>query len=150
MKRTLLTLAGIALLAVPSASAAGGATLVIDHVKVGCHSWSLNGDKLSVSQTARLARGGTLTVTDNDVMPHLLLQTGGPAKAAIARVASSVRDVSTSLRGPGLMAHMGASVKVSFAKAGTYTFTTKEGDDYVKGIETVGPDHVLKLKVVVS
>jgi hypothetical protein len=48
------------------------------------------------------------------------------------------------------MARMGARTKVTFTKAGTYRFTTKVGEDYMKGVKTVGEDNVLKLTVVVS
>ncbi|HSP72008.1 MAG TPA: hypothetical protein VLN26_06540 [Gaiellaceae bacterium] len=150
--KKLLVLAAAAVLAAAiasSASAAGGATLLIRHEHKGCHSWSLNGDAFAARQTAHLSRGASLVVVDNDVMPHLLLQTGGP-KVAVHRLASSMGKMATPLRGPGLMAHMGASVKVSFPKAGTYTFTTKAGEDYMSGIETVGEDTVLTLKVVVA
>ena len=39
---------------------------------------------------------------------------------------------------------------MKFAKAGVYTFTTKAGEDYMKGIKTIGEDNVLKLKVTVN
>jgi hypothetical protein len=47
---------------------------------------------------------------------------------------------------------MGAVVKITFSKDGVYRFTTKAGEDYpaMKGMETIGEDNVLKLKVVVS
>jgi len=34
--------------------------------------------------------------------------------------------------------------------AGTYVFGTKAGEDYTKGIETTGPDNVLRLVVTVK
>jgi hypothetical protein len=52
--------------------------------------------------------------------------------------------------GKANMNHMAASVKVRFAHAGTYRFTTKAGEDYMKGMKTIGEDNVLTLKVVVS
>jgi hypothetical protein len=45
---------------------------------------------------------------------------------------------------------MGALLKVSFSRPGTYTFTTKEGDDYFPGIKTIGADNILKAKVIVG
>jgi hypothetical protein len=36
------------------------------------------------------------------------------------------------------------------AHAGVYTFGTIAGEDYVKGIKTVGPDNVLRLVVTVK
>jgi len=117
-----------------SSSLARSASLVIRHQQVGCHSWALNGSSYGVSQVAKLAAGGTITVTNNDVMPHTLVQLGGPA----ARLASP------------RMAHMGATSTLSFPTAGTYRFTTKAGEDYMAGIETTGADNVLRLTVVVG
>ena len=47
------------------------------------------------------------------------------------------------------MSHFGATSKVTFLRAGTYVFTTKAGEDYMKGVKTTGEDNVLTLKVVV-
>ncbi|HEY6032110.1 MAG TPA: hypothetical protein VIU44_16185 [Gaiellaceae bacterium] len=46
---------------------------------------------------------------------------------------------------------MGASVKVTFTKAGTYRFATKAGEDY-PGVKapTVGEDNNLTLTVIVA
>lgn len=114
-------------------TAPGSAALVIEHVVRGCHSWALNGGPLTVNQTATLASGGTLSITDNDVMPHRLVELSGPVAV---------------VSGAG-MNHMGAVATVTFAKPGRYTFTTKAGEDYMKGVQTVGADHVLKLAVTV-
>jgi hypothetical protein len=35
---------------------------------------------------------------------------------------------------------MGSRTKVTFAKAGTYTFTTKAGEDFMSGVKTIGED----------
>jgi len=125
--------------AVAPATAAGpaqSAALVIRHQVRGCHSWSANGGPYTASQLVRLARGGSLTVVDNDVMPHRLLQTGGrKAPVQVQR---------------GMMGHMGATASVSFAASGTYRFTTRAGEDYMRGMKTLGPDNVLRLTVVVS
>ena len=48
------------------------------------------------------------------------------------------------------MNHAGATTHVKFAKAGVYTFTTRAGEDYMKGVKTIGEDNVLKLKVTVT
>jgi hypothetical protein len=82
----------------------------------------------------KLTRGTTLNVIDNDMMPHKLIQLAGPKATLVAPA----------------MKHMSAQAKVVFAKKGTYRFTTKPGEDYVKGIKTVGPDNVLRLTVTVS
>ena len=137
MKRTVAFVAGLALvLGAGSAAAAGPAgTLTIRHQMRGCHTWSYNGNAFKAAQTIRLTRGSTITVVDNDVMSHQLIQKSGPE----ARFA-----------GNRTMGHIGASSKVTFPKAGIYTFTTKAGEDYMKGVMTMGDDNVLTLKVVVS
>ncbi len=109
------------------------ASLVIDHVTAGCHSWSLNGGPLKVSQTLAVTPGATLTVADQDVMAQRLVQTAGPRLA--------ITDPLT---------NQSQTASLTFAKPGTYWFGTKPGEDYTSGITTTGPDHVLKLKVVVS
>jgi plastocyanin len=110
--------------------------VVIQHQMRGCHAWSVNGGAVAVSRSARLASGGSATFTDNDIMPHKLILTRGPAVKFV---------------GTAAMNHIGASVKVVFTKAGTYRFTTKAGEDY-KGMamKTVGEDNVLHLTVTVS
>ena len=59
------------------AVAAPAAKIVIAHQEKGCHSWSLNGGAFKSSQQLALRRGSYLTITNNDVMPHTLIQTSG-------------------------------------------------------------------------
>jgi hypothetical protein len=133
-----------------AASAPGHSSLVIRHQLRGCHSWSVSGGPFAANQTVALHRGGWLTVTNNDVMPHKLVKTSGPVV--------SLRNLKTPMMGmgfrghfgPGMMAHMGAKVKVTFSHAGVYRFTTKAGEDYMAGMKTVGEDNVLHLTVKVS
>jgi hypothetical protein len=134
---TLLVAGLAAALAAGAASAAAPnhSSLVIRHQVRGCHTWSVNGGAFRASQTIALRHGGWITVRNNDVMPHKLIKTSGPA----------VRFV-----GKPSMNHMSATVKVIFAKAGTYRFTTKVGEDYMPGMKTVGEDNVLHLTVRVS
>src|SRR5881396_3664537 len=78
MKRIL----GVAILALSLGAAAAqahetNATLAIHDQIRGCHSCSLNGGAFKTSQIADPCRS-TLTVIDNDVMPHKLVQTSGP------------------------------------------------------------------------
>ena len=110
--------------------------VLIQHQMRGCHAWSVNRGAFRVSQLARVATGGSATFTDNDIMPHKLILTRGPAVKFVGNAA---------------MNHMGASVKVVFTKAGTYRFTTRFGEDY-KGMDmkTVGEDNVLHLTITVS
>ena len=138
MKLLLSTLV-LAMLAVTAAASAAApdATVVIRHQQRGCHTWSVNGGAWKATQKLAVARGAMMTVVDNDVMPHQLVQKSGPA----------VR-----FAGRRLMAHMGASVKVAFPRAGTYVFMTKAGEDYpaMAGMKTIGEDNVLRLTVTVA
>ena len=111
-------------------------TITIRHQMKGCHAWSVNGGPYRASQQTVLARGGTITFVDNDVMPHKLIQTSGP-KATLVTPA---------------MSRMGATAKVVFPKKGTYTFVTKAGEDYpfAAGVKTLGRDNVLRLTVVIA
>jgi hypothetical protein len=136
-KRIRTTALALALTAVFAGSALASApktTLTIRHQTRGCHAWSFNSGAYKASLKIKLTRGTTLNVIDNDMMPHELIQLAGPKAKVIAPA----------------MNHMSAQAKVIFAKKGTYRFTTKAGEDYVKGIKTVGPDNVLRLTVTVS
>lgn len=156
MKRALFTTAAVAALAAvlgmsASAAAPRSTTLLIHHQVKGCHAWSLNGGTFKVSQTARLAPGGSLVITNTDVMPHQLVKlSGGTILMKLIRAGSAG---SGNLKPPypaGLMPHMGSALKVVFAKAGTYTLITKTGEDYIPNVKTVGEDNVLRLKVIVA
>lgn len=120
--------------AASAASSTGHASLLIRHQVRGCHSWSVNGGAFKPSQSITLHRGGWLTVTDNDIMSHRLIETSGPA----LRIAHPT------------LSHTGATLKVTFVKPGVYHFTTKAGEDYMSGMKTIGEDNVLRLTVVVS
>lgn len=135
-KRTLtsLAVATAAALAVASlavASLPGSAGVLIRHQVHGCHAWSVNGGPFAASQTISLSRNALLTVTNNDVMPHKLVQVSGPA-AVLKHVA---------------MGHMTATATVRFPSVGVYRFTTKAGEDYMSGMKTIGEDNVLVLIV---
>ena len=125
-----------AALLVSSASAQGtAATLTIRHQVRGCHTWSFNGGPYKAAQWITRSRGATLAGKNNDVMPHKLVRTSGPA---------------VQLRTP-LMNHMGAIARVRFTKAGVYHFKTKPGEDYswASKMETKGEDNILRLTVTV-
>jgi plastocyanin len=142
MKRVLVIFAGLALVA---SLAAGGfaattkapksSTIMIRHQMRGCHTWSVNGGAYRATLSTSLARGGTITFMNMDVMPHKLVKTSGPG---------------IHFAGKPNMNHMNASVKVTFSKIGVYKFTTKPGEDYMKGMKTIGEDNVLRLTVRVS
>ena len=112
------------------------ATLTIRHQLHGCHSWSLNGTNWRATQSITLARGSVLTVVDNDVMSHTLIQANGRGVKAVITGAT--------------MKRIGAKAHVAFSAKGTYIFTTKTGEDYMKGVKTMGEDNVLKLVVTVA
>jgi plastocyanin len=143
MKRLLVLLAAsIAAVSIVAALASAGtakspstAKVTIRHQLRGCHSWAVNGGAFKPTQSLTLARGGTITFVDDDVMPHQLVKTSGPAVKFI---------------GSPKMSKMGSSTKAVFSKAGVYHFTTKAGEDYMKGIKTIGEDNVLKLTVKVT
>jgi len=119
-----------------SSSAPSAVALTIQHVQTGCHVLAVSGGTPGPDQTVQLASGGTVTITNSDVMPHTLKATGGP----------------TAKVGGASMNHMNARSTVTFGKPGTYTFATKAGEDYpsAAGIQTIGPDNQLSLTVVVS
>lgn len=131
------------------AAASGGSTLVIRHQLKGCHSWSANGDAYKPTQSIALHRGQSLSVTNNDVMPHKLVETSGPA-VRITRLAVGMGMGIKGTFPPAMLARMGSSSKVTFTRAGVYKFTTKAGEDYMSGVKTIGEDNVLKLTVTVS
>jgi plastocyanin len=112
------------------------ATITIRHQTHGCHTWSFNNGPYKATQSIQLARGATLTVRNNDVMPHKLVRTSGPA----------VRILTPR------MARMGATARIHFTKAGVYRFKTKAGEDYswASHMKTTGEDNVLRLTVAVK
>jgi len=137
IRRLVATLAACgAALVVSSASAQGSAaTLTIRHQMQGCHAWSFNGGAYKAAQSVTLARGTSLSVRNNDVMPHKLVRTSGPA---------------VHIRTPS-MSRVGAVARVQFTKAGVYHFKTKAGEDYswASNMQTKGEDNVLRLTVTV-
>jgi plastocyanin len=138
------TLAAAALATTPS-----HASLTIRHQLRGCHAWSVNGGAFGASKSITLRHGGSVTVTNNDVMPHQLIKSSGPA-VSYTRVA---RGGSMGMHGtypPTMLGRMGAVTSITFSKPGVYRFTTKAGEDYMAGVKTIGEDNVLRLTVRVS
>ena len=132
-----LALAAAGLVAGSAVASSPQATLTIRHQLRGCHAWSFNGSAYKASLKITLARGTALTVIDNDVMPHKLIQVAGPKVKLVTPA----------------MNHMAAHAKVVFSKAGTYRFATKAGEDYpmmTGDMKTIGEDNVLRLAVVVA
>ena len=136
MRRNLSLLALGAAAATTAASAVAAppsVQVVIRHQMRGCHAWALNGGAYRPTQRLRTSPGTILTFTDDDVMPHRLVQLSGP------RVTIRAANMHT----PGAT----ASLQV-FAK-GTYVFRTRAGEDYMPGMKTIGEDNVLRLVVTV-
>ena len=129
-----VSLIGAVVATVAVAAPAKHARITIRHQTKHCHTWSLDRSAYAAHLDARLAVGGTITITNDDVMPHRLIEQRGPNAVFTGRVS---------------MSHPGATLKVTFPRAGTYVFKTIAGEDYMKGVETTGEDNLLTLKVVV-
>ena len=121
--------------ALASAASSNKNTVLIRHQVAHCHSWSFDGGKFVAAASGTVAKGGTVTFTNNDIMPHRLFEKKGPA--------------ATFVGSPNLN-KMGSRVVVKFLKAGTYVFGTKPGEDYMQGMKTTGEDNVLTLKITVK
>ena len=153
MKRILVLAVVLTGLAVALAAAAApmSSTLVIRHQVRGCHSWSLNGGAWRVSQAVHLARGGSLLVTNNDVMYHRLIKVSGPAVAyKLVRTGAPMKGTVKLPWAPGMMGRPGATVRVKFPSPGVYRLVTRFGEDYMPMGETIGEDNSLELVVTVS
>jgi hypothetical protein len=138
-----------------TAAAPKSGSLHIKHVVRGCHNWSLNGGPYRVHQVVQLARGGTLLVTNDDLMVQDLVKTSGPAVRMKLVQQSHMGDMHMTMPMEGrpslyAMAHMGAQVRVWFPAAGTYHFRLVDRGDYFKNIKTVGPDNKPTLVVTVK
>ena len=151
MKKIFVVIAGVAVLGLASsASAASSTTILIRHQTHGCHAWSVGpGSAYKAAQVLKVAAGSSIRIVNNDAMAHKLFQISGP-RVTIAKVPSTMMDMSHEFKGSGVMGHPGASVKITFAKAGIYKFKTRFGEDYMKMPDTIGEDNTLTLKVIVS
>ena len=132
-----LAFAALVALAVTSAApAGGGASIAIRHQMRGCHSWSFNSGPFKPSLFVSVKVGTVLKITNNDVMPHKLVQTAG---------------LKLRLVHPN-MSKMASSATVTLTQTGVYRFTTKAGEDYAwaQSMKTVGEDNVLHLTVHVK
>lgn len=152
MHRLPIALAALtALLAVAlPASARTDVQVTIRHQVQHCHAWAVGTGPYQASQSLHVARGTEIVVTNNDLMPHKLIQLAGPA-VTFTNLTSGMGMMG--LRGPfapGMMGRMHSGTEFILAKPGTYHFTTKTGEDYIGGVKTTGADNVLKLTVVVA
>jgi plastocyanin len=132
-----LALAALSALVVTAAAPAGGTgTIAIAHEMRGCHSWSFNSGPIKPSLSVNVKAGTVLRFTNNDVMPHKLIQAAGP----------KVRLIHAN------MLKMASSATVKLTQKGVYRFTTKAGEDFAwaRSMKTSGEDHVLRLTVRVK
>jgi hypothetical protein len=136
MKKVLFTLLAVAAGALIAANtvAAGAVTkrVAIVHVQKGCHVWSVGALK-TASLTLSLHRGDRLTVLNQDLDMHKLVQVSGPSTNA------------------GAFMMMNQRVALRFTKAGLYRFHTRVAD--MRGmpeVKTIGPDNKLVLTVRVN
>lgn len=140
MKKILAGLVAVTAAAIgASAAVAGGhapaksASLTIVHVQKGCHVWVKNG-KQSANLRIPLARGGRLSVLNQDIDGHKLVEVAGPAK----------------LKLPTSMQMNGRTI-LTFPATGVYqldasTFQLKGMPD----VKTTGADNALRLTIVVG
>ena len=151
----LLALSVFSLMAASAVAAPPSASLQISHFVRSCHSWSLNGGPYHVRQSVHLSRGGSLRITNDDLMVQDLAETSGPhVRMALVRQShmGSMR-MTMPMEGkpsPYAMGHMGAQVIVTFPTAGTYRFRLIDRGDYMANIRTVGPDNMPTLTVIVG
>ncbi len=150
LRRSLVLLAAFALagafavvaVAVPRTQA----VLTIHHQTRGCHAWSLNGGSDAVNQAVTLRRGGSISVTNDDVMSQKLIETSG-TPVTYSRIAGGGFSRLKTYP-PDMLARQGSSSKITFFKVGIYRFTTKAGA--MPNLTTVGADNVLRLTVRIT
>jgi hypothetical protein len=108
------------------------ADLTIVHIVQGCHNWT-DGKTIAEKADVTLRRGGRLTILNQDVDIHKVVQLAGT-------------KIST---GKGL--GMNASLKLRFANHGLYRFKTVTSEmPGMPDMKTVGPDYRLILIVHVT
>jgi len=106
--------------------------LTIVHIVQGCHNWT-NSTKLADRADLTMRRGGSLTVLNQDVDLHRVVQLSGP------RIATGGRMM------------MNQSVRLRFVKGGSYRFKTVTSEmPGMVNMKTVGPDYQLTLVVRVK
>ena len=155
MKRLLIAVSLLALgvgaaTPAPAATTAKSDSILIRHQLKGCHTWSLNGGPSKAALDLRLARGGTVTIVNNDPMVHKLIQLAGPAVGMQHMPDQHMMRMGLKhITGRGVMNHMSASMKVTFPRAGVYRFTTEDLGDYFE-LDSMGMVNELKLVVRIS
>lgn len=113
----------------------GTSIITIRHQMKGCHTWSYDGEPYRASLRVVLGQARFVRFVNNDMMPQRLVQLSGP------RVA--VNGAS--------MNRIGAKAQVLFGEKGVYRFRTVAGKEFAWAPrDAAGPDHVLRLTVVVK
>ena len=116
----------------PAAAASPTVRMTIVHFVQGCHVWGTN-DSQPFGPTRRitLARGSKLVIRDNCPMSFDFSQVGGPKLALGTR-----------------RTYPGTTRTIVFRKAGMYRFKAVNVEtSEEQGLETLGPDNVLRLTV---
>jgi len=115
------------------------ATLTIEHVLHGCHTWS-NGTTTATMMRLHLKVGQRLAILDQDVDPHQMMQLSGPARLHLG--------------GPMMPLMMRHARMISFPSKGVYRLGTKTvhmpGGMPSMDVKTIGPDNHLRLLVTVA
>lgn len=107
------------------------AKLLIRHVQRGCHVWA-TGTRSDPTARVTLRRGGRLTVVNQDIDMHRIVQTAG------TRIAT------------GRLMMMNQRTTLLFSRAGVYRFQTRTAEMAgMPEMETMGPDWLLRLVVTV-
>src|SRR5262249_51962147 len=108
--------------------------LTIQHVQRGCHVWS-NGRTMGAMMRLHLKPGQKLSILDNDVDAHQMMELGGPMQMRTG--------------GPMMTSH---GMTLTFMKKGVYRFATKTVEMPGGGmdVKTIGPDNHLRLVVTVA
>lgn len=108
------------------------AVMSIVHVVQGCHVWHTS-KNVGPTTTVLLRHGGKVVVRDSCPMSFTLAQLSGPAIA---------------LGDPTF--HTGTQRTFRFAKTGRYVLQATETMSSAEmGLQTLGPDNVLRLVVIV-
>lgn len=107
--------------------------LTIQHTQRGCHVWS-DGHTTGTMMRLHLKPGQKLSILDQDVDAHQLMQLAGPMRLHMGQ--------------PMMMNH---GMTLAFMQKGVYRLGTKTVE--MKGgmdVKTVGPDNNLRLLVTVA
>jgi hypothetical protein len=118
-----------------SAPSLAGAKLTIRHVQRGCHVWA-HGSMTGTTMRLHLRVGQHLSILDQDVDAHQLLELAGPMRLHMG--------------GPMMTNH---GTTIAFMKSGVYRLGTKTVEMPGMGmgdVKTIGPDNKLRLVVTAA